>query len=436
MFDFLHLSGLSPLETMKQIFSSEEAMEMIKLGVNVNQISDFFADEDLFIEAAKFALFINDDTNQKQSEVALKIFLRSNPSFCTYVSNSAQFGQLCKEFMAKCQSERAFGHFHRIILALLKWDVPCVFTTNNDINSLLVEKAIKINAAQNLLTDLLANYPETIPNSTTIQIIAEEALKNENAGFLITSIFMSLEKDSPVFYQFYKPNVLDNLLKVAAQASSNLLATDLINVVVSILNINMKLKANVNVPEQLLLSEKQINDKTIAAIDLLEIVSDWKITDCLKFFFDSEKLQKKILCKLNAINQMEKVNILMEISKYPNFLDTLITHASSLYPSPQILMLCYDLSTIRIFNSKFQKVINGPLKDKIDTLGSSYGGMSSSSSDDDVSYNNVKRNEGYKSNDKDIIILPKNFKSPFANTSFKFSRFDKQMSEDEFVIDI
>ncbi|OHS98642.1 hypothetical protein TRFO_34922 [Tritrichomonas foetus] len=145
------------------------------------------------------------------------------PSFYNVLSRSQLFLELCLFFMSseECGDSRTFGIFSRMILKIMKWDVPLLFSPiHNDASSMMVSKAPIHNAAQSFFVELLKNYPETLPHSTIMVKLSTLTVEDE-----LKKIFFCQFNTNPEHTNILpQANILNAIkqMKVLNDPSSNL----------------------------------------------------------------------------------------------------------------------------------------------------------------------------------------------------------------------
>lgn len=144
------------------------------------------------------------------------------------------------------------------------------------------------------LGETLNKYPEYLPDSTIISYLSEIAchklptaqlsdLPNKlcnsfDACYTLTTIYSQLNAESPIYFYFNKAEVLNNILTAAlfiSKASPNryqILISDLIQIVTQSAKSLKSLVNSINLPVEFQIHQDNINDNSIAAIELYLLI--------------------------------------------------------------------------------------------------------------------------------------------------------------------
>lgn len=287
------------------------------------KLFDFLEQDSIIAELAEWCFTSKHKDNPKFieiSEISVSVLLSTN-TMIQFLLENVTFARILHDFLISDDSKisRLCGHFTRVISAQIKWDAPLLFIDYPDVQNLLLNR-INVLAIRELISTIIFSNIDIINSEQMIEDLSKLADVNSDldATNLLVLIFKMALPESDVLYFFNRNIVLNHLVSVAVKTASPIIQSDILNCLYSI-QFQPSMVNDQNLIEKMTISEDNINDLTISAIDFMQIPME----NLISLFFSknaTERLHKKILSQLEEMNLYE----LAGIANMPNFVINLI----------------------------------------------------------------------------------------------------------------
>lgn len=276
------------------------------------------------------------------SKKAVSVLLSSPQSLIEFLITSKLFAKNLSNFLSSDDSKipTLCSHFSEILISQLSVGTPFLFKNFPKVQKQLLNR-IECLAIRYLILTLVSSKVDHINCEQMVNDLASLAddKSDENAIYLISMIYKTIKGDSKFQTLFNNSFVMDHLLNIAVKTKSAVIQCDLFNCL-SDLNFNSDTIYDQQLKEKLTISESNINDLAISAIDVMKP----PIESLISLFFSKNatmRFHQKILSKIDNCNLRE----LIEIANTPDFVVNIINAFGTEKWCPHCLqVICYLLN--------------------------------------------------------------------------------------------
>lgn len=392
-------SSSSPLQPKLELVDVLLSPELIpEMRTENEKLIKYLEQDSIITELAEWCFTTKHQSNPRFneiSEIGVSVLLFSSISMTHFLLQNNSLAEVLHNFLLSDDSKnpKLCGNFTRVISEQIKWGVPLLFINYGDSQKLLLN-ILDILAIRDLITSLVLSKYEIINSHKLIDdlCILADNKSNADALYLLVSIFKASIFDFNTEF-FENNNVLSHLIKAAIKTSSPVLQFDIFNCI-SQIDFYPEIIDDPKVKEKITINEYNINELTIAAIDVLQI----PLENLINLFFAknaTEHLHQKIISKIELMS----LNELIEIANIPNFINNIINAYGTDDWCPHCLQIVVSLSQVDKYckplkSKKWKTFVHSNLLQLLKILKHEYGGHIPSGYEED--------DDGYSS-DSDLI---------------------------------
>lgn len=376
---------------------------------------NYFQQDSVIGELAEWCFttkYKNDPKFTEFSEIAFNVFLSSTFSLISFLLNSKSFAKILYTFLITDDSKnpRLCGHFSEVLSLLIKFGTPTFFTNFSKVQTHLL-KRIEMLGISDLIINLILLNVNYIDSEQIIKGLSYDADINDDkdAIQLLVSLFEGVLSSSHLKQLFQSNSILNHLLNAAVKTTSPVIQSDILDFL-SKINFQSNMINDQQLIEKVTLSEDNINDLTISAIDFLQLPIDYLVT----FFFTKSckyRFHQKIMSKMEVMN----LNELIEIANIPDFVVKLINAFGTEDWCPHCLQIVIFFTNIENYckplkSKKWKTFIRDKFYPLIKIMNNEYGGHAPSQfgndcgqlvfSDSDDLRNENEENETFEEEDE------------------------------------
>ena len=258
------------------------------------------------------------------SRISVKLFTSAIPRVFEIFLHSTRLAQRLHEFLESDASTNPLlcGFFSRVMGQQVRWGDPKMFEQYDDVGALLLRR-INVLAIQELIV-LIGSKPElrVFKDCQLIYELTKIALQEEeDAGcaFAIIQLYDNLSDESPVFEQFFMKEVVVNMVELCLKTSSIIAASDVIDIVSQIVEMDQSLYSVVDVYKPKLLVPGVINQCTAGALRMFSL----QVLEPFTLYFEPRGYIFVHYYCSQLLGELRTQDII-ELAQSPNFLDRLM----------------------------------------------------------------------------------------------------------------
>lgn len=343
------------------------------------KLYNFLQQDAIITELAEWCFTEKYKENAKFNEIsdlAVSILLSTN-SMIQFLLENKSFSKILYEFLIGNDSKnsRLCGHFSRVLSVQIRWDTPLLFIEYHDVQQRLLDR-VEMLGIRELISNIILSNSNIIDCEKMIEDLSRIADVDNNidALYLVISIFKNVINESHLIYLFDSNNtVLNHLVNIACKTKSPVVQSDILNCLFMI-QFQPSMIDDQTLIEKMTISENNINDLSIAAIDLLQI----PIEILIDLFFSknaTEKFHKKLMIIIESMNLQQ----LVEIANIPNFVVNLINSFDTCKWCPHCFQLTIFFINIEDYcrplrSKKWRTFVFGKFYPIVKILNHQYGG--------------------------------------------------------------
>ena len=384
----------SNFEILTNLLKSDDCKLINVLGRNdftqairseLNIVLEFLSKETTIKELCEWCFSINkmnDEYYNHYSISSMNIFTSSVPKLFIIFLRNKSFAEYLYNFLISNNSDnpRLCGHFLRVLSQQIRWGNSLFFSTYTDIDKYLILK-IKNLAIQELIVLIASKSSYNLfKNQNLILNLSKKSLIKDEFQYpsisLLIQLYDTLGDESPILSEYLNSEVIKNLFEICCTINSNLISTDIMNIIIDLLEFGIDLSHYLNKWNNFLtITKNNINPLTVSAISITKP----HFLNLFSLFFEENSCHYLHHFLSQLILQLQ-ISDLEELIKFPNFINKIINSFNTKDWCPHLLQITIILH--RTFNdnknlktNEWILFINKKINPKLEILEKNYGGQ-------------------------------------------------------------